>query len=534
MEKSRRFRRRAVDAACTIAVALLAGAALHAQAQPQGQAPVQAQPPAPKDTLGRDTPRGTLLGFMDAARQGKSAAAVMYLNTELNEKAAADLAHKLYVVLNSRLPARLNDLSDRPEGSLVNPLRPGRDIVGTIQTADGSLDIVVERVTRDGAAPIWLFSRDTLEAVPDVYAEIDRVSVDEYLPEFLARPRIGGIRLFGWLALLLVVPLLYRLIALVGALCRPLFAFLRRRYRWVDWVLALGPGPLRLLTLAIVIRLIVSLLDLPLLERQFWAAVERILVSIAVAWQLLSLNETAEGYLRRQIPAASVGEMTAMLRLARRMADVLVIAAAVLVMLRVFGLDPTAALAGLGIGGIAVALAAQRTLENVVGGLSIVFDKAVRVGDWLRLGDMVGTVDYVGLRSTRIRTLDRTIVSVPNGQIANMNIESLSARDKFRFIHVVALRQDTTAAQMRAVVDGIREMLVAHPAVDQELIRVRFVRLGSFSFDVEVFTYINASGMDGFLEIQQDLLLRILDVVERSGTAIALPSQTLRVTPTPT
>src|SRR5262249_26879627 len=146
---------------------------------------------------------------------------------------------------------------------------------------------------------------------------IDRVAVDAYLPEFLSRPRVGGIRLFGWLALLLIVPLLYRLIAVIGVLCRPLFAFFGRRYRWVEWMLALGPGPIRLFILAIVIRLIVSLLDLPLLERQFWGAVERILVTIAVAWQLLALNETGEESLRGQLPAAAVGEMTAMLRLGR-------------------------------------------------------------------------------------------------------------------------------------------------------------------------------------------------------------------------
>jgi MscS family membrane protein len=285
--------------------------------------------------------------------------------------------------------------------------------------------------------------------------------------------------------------------------------------------------------LAISIRWIVSLLELPFLERRFWTVIEVTLAVAAVAWLLFRLTAAAEHYLRRRLPASTVGEMTAMLRLARRAADVLVVAAAGLVMLRVFGLDPTAALAGLGIGGIAVALAAQKTLENVVGGLSIVFDKAVRVGDTLKVGETVGTVDYVGLRSTRIRTIDRTMVSVPNGQIANVNIETLSARDKFRFMHVVALRQETTAAQMRAVVDGIGEVLVSYPAVDQELVRARFFRLGPFSLDIEVFAYINAGGWDAFLEIQQDLLLRILEVVERCGTAIALPSQTLRVTPAP-
>jgi MscS family membrane protein len=206
-----------------------------------------------------------------------------------------------------------------------------------------------------------------------------------------------------------------------------------------------------------------------------------------------------------------------------------VILAGLLVTLRYFGVNPTAALAGLGIGGIAVALAAQRTLENVIGGLSITFDKAVRVGDFLKLGETLGTVDYIGLRSTRIRTLDRTILSVPNGQVANVNIETLSARDKFWFHHVIGLGYETTSGQMRAIIENVRHLLVGHPTVDDEVIRVRFVRLGSFSLDVEISAYVLAGDWDRFLEIQQDLLLRIMEIVERAGAAIALPSQTLHL-----
>ena len=219
-----------------------------------------------------------------------------------------------------------------------------------------------------------------------------------------------------------------------------------------------------------------------------------------------------------------------MLRLVRRLADALVIAAGGLVTLHYFGVDPTAALAGLGIGGIAVALAAQKTLENVIGGVSIIVDQAVRVGDFLKLGDTLGTVDSIGLRSTRIRTLDRTILSVPNGQIANVNIETLSVRDKFWFHHFVGLRYETTSGQMRAVVDGIRTHLDGHPMVDRgEPIRVRFFRFGPFSLDVEVFAYLLAGDWEAFLETQQELLLDVMEIVERAGAAIALPSQTLHL-----
>jgi MscS family membrane protein len=514
-------------AAGTIVIVLLIAAVARAQpgAKPGAQ-PAQAAPP--KDALGRDTPRGTLLGFMDAARKENDEIAPSYLQTTRRGKAATELARQLYVVLDKRLPARLAEVSDRPEGSLANPFKPGEDVIGTITTAHGSLDIVVERVKGGPAGHYWLFSRKTLEAIPDVYEEVDLVSVDRYLPDFLSKSHIAGIRLFEWLSLVVVVPLCYWVFGLLTLVFRPAFAIWRRRHASRDWLFTAVARPLRLLVLALVIRWVVSVLELPLLERRFWSIIQTSLATTAITWLLLLVNGLGERYVLRRFPSSKAGEIAPLVRVARRVGDVFVIVGGVLVMFYYFGFDPTAALAGLGIGGIAVALAAQKTLENVIGGLSITFDHAVRPGDFLKVGDALGTVDSVGLRSTRIRTLDRTILTVPNGQIANVNIETLSARDKFWFHHFVALRYETTSAQVRSVVEGVRQVLVDGPGVDPHFIRVRFFRLGPFSLDIEVSTYIVASNWERFLEIQQDLLLRIMEVVEEAGTAIALPSQTLQ------
>ena len=204
-----------------------------------------------------------------------------------------------------------------------------------------------------------------------------------------------------------------------------------------------------------------------------------------------------------------------------------VLFAASLVILRNLGVNLTPALAGLGVGGIAVALAAQKTLENVIAGASLIFDGAVNEGDFLKVGETLGEVEHVGLRSTRIRTLDRTIVSVPNSQIANISLETLSARDTFWFHPVVGLRYETTTEQLRRVIDGIRRLLADHPLVDQASIRVRFIRLGSFSLDVDVFAYLRARDWNHFLEIQEQLLFSVMNIVQDAGTDVAFPSQTL-------
>jgi MscS family membrane protein len=207
--------------------------------------------------------------------------------------------------------------------------------------------------------------------------------------------------------------------------------------------------------------------------------------------------------------------------------DGLVLFAGLLFTLHHFGVNPTAALAGLGVGGIAVALAAQKTLENVIGGISLIADQVVRMGDTLKLGDILGTVEDVGLRSTRIRTLDRTLVSVPNSQIASMSLETLSARDKFWFHPVVGLRYETTPVQLLAVTSGIRKLLTEHSRIDSTSVRVRFFRFGASSLDVDIFAYLSASDWNHFLEIQEELLLGVMEVVQEAGAEIAFPSQTM-------
>ena len=473
-------------------------------------APAAAQPEVPQDSLGRTTPRGTVLGFLSATRKGDSELAAQYLNTRLRGKSATDLAHQLFVVLDNRLPARLNQLSDKPEGALADPLKPDQELVGTISSDNGNVDIIVERVDRGKSGSVWLFSSKTLDSIPDLYDEVNVVSVDRVLPEFLVKTRFLGILTFHWLAIFVGMPLFFLLTTLLNRLLSRVVGMLGRRlYRKADLpnpeVL---PRPIRLLLLALVIRWLLTRLSLPLVSRQVWSSIASIMMIAGCVWLLILLNGWLEEYLRPHLRERKLTGATSMLRLARRVGDVLIVFAGMVVALHHFRVDPTAALAGLGVGGIAVALAAQKTLENVIGGVSLIFDQPVNVGDTLKLGSTVGTVDDIGLRSTRIRTMDRSMVSVPNGQIANMSLENLSARDKFWFHPILSLRYGTTASQIQAVLDGIRSLLSQAPDVEPASIRVRFLRFGPSSLDVEVFAYIRARDWSHFLEIQEGLLLR--------------------------
>jgi MscS family membrane protein len=517
--------------ACVFALVLSAPLAPGQTLPGAASSPPAAPAQAPSDPLNRDTPRGTVQGFLSAARQGQSDLASQYLNTSLTGQAAADLAQQLFVVLDARLQTSIRRLSDAPEGSRANPLRPNQEVVGVIESGGGNEEIVVVRIERGSSGPIWLFSERTLSLVPTLYEEITLRWTERILPRFLTARRIGGVRLFEWLTVLLGLPLFYVVTALLNRVLTPLLrGSWRRIFRQSDLFAGnVLPAPVRLLLLAFAIRWVLAALPLSLLVRQVWSNAASLINVAAVVWLLVLLNGEIEQFIRRRFPRANVSAGASLLRLLRRGFDLLVIFVGMMAVLRRFGVDPTPALAGLGVGGIAVALAAQKTLENLVAGASLLFDQAVRVGDFMKMGDIAGTIDHIGLRSTRIRTLDRTIVIVPNSQIANASLETISARDKFWFHPVVGLRYETTPEQLRAVLDGIRGLLENHRSVDHESVRVRFIRLGAFSLDVDVFAYLYARDWNHFLEIQEQLLFGVTDIVRRAGTDIAFPSQTMYV-----
>jgi MscS family membrane protein len=516
--------------AVVLSLFLLSCPILWSQAGPAKSTSVEAPPASPADTIGRGTPRGTVLGLLSAARKGNTGLAALYLDTPLRGADAEALASQLAAVIDRRLPARLNEISDEPEGSQRDPLRPDEDLVGVIQTANGGLDILVERVDRGKAGKVWLFSRKTLASIPDAFQELGASPLERFLPHFMITTRVAEIPLFEWVAVFVGMPLLYLLTGVFNRILSLAAGFVRRKLGKnanLPDPRILSP-PIRLLLLSLAIRCLISKVPLPLLARQFWSTTAFMIVVVAGMWLLMLLNESGERYLVGQ--RRSLSGSAAVLRLVRRLIDGIVLFSGLLFTLYHFGINLTATLAGLGVGGIAVALAAQKTLENVIAGVSLIIDDAVHVGDFLNLGDIQGTVVEVGLRSTRIRTVDRTGVSLPNGQIANMRLETLSVRDKFLFHPVIGLRYQTTPVQLHSFMAGVRSLLNEHASVDSISVRVRFVRFGASSLDVDIFAYLFAHDWDNFLEIQEALLFGIMDIVRKAGAEIAFPSQSLYLT----
>jgi MscS family membrane protein len=500
---------------------------------PPTSTPPSEKPPENVDPLGRDTPRGTVIGFMKAASDLDYQKAARYLDTRGVARPIADRVTELHAVLNRVLETRILDqLSKEPDGNRDDDLPPNLERIGEFTIGTTALDVLLERSERKGEPPIWRFSATTLKQIPDVYQQIRPTWIETYVDEHLWAPltqtHFMGVPLWKWLVLpltLIVVWLLARLVSrgLVAAL-RPLM-FRLSVERAAD-AAALIVVPVRVVALGSVILAWAGISRLPLLNRFLLERAGAVVAIVGLGWLVIRLIDITAEAVKARLRRLNHPGSVSVADLIARLSKALIAVVAVLILLHYSGFELTTALAGLGIGGIAIAFAAQKTLENLFGGITIISDQPVRVGDFCKAGDVVGIVESIGLRSTQIRTLDRTVVSVPNAQMSTVNIENYGFRDKVWFRPTLNLRYETQADQLRYVLAQIRRLLYEHPMVENESARIRFVRFGGSSLDLEIFAYVLTGDFARYLEVQEDLLLRIMDIVAASGTTFAFPSST--------
>jgi MscS family membrane protein len=277
-------------------------------------------------------------------------------------------------------------------------------------------------------------------------------------------------------------------------------------------------------------RALTSYVGLPLLPRVYYYRVSGVALAIGFFWFLLRANGIVMQRLRAHAIGAGRTGTGSLMVLGERLLKAVMMGIAVLAILAILGFNLTTVLAGLGIGGIAIAFAAQKTLENLFGGVSVLADEVIRVGDTCRLGDRVGVIEDISLRSTRVRTTERTALSIPNGALAAMNVENLTRRDKILFNPVLGVRYETTPDQLRYLLAEVRRMLYEHPKVENSSANIRLASFDKSSLNLEISSYILTTDANEFNAIREDLLLRIMEIVRKSGTDFAFPSQTLYMT----
>jgi MscS family membrane protein len=492
----------------------------------QGGAQAQASP-ASADALGRETPSGTVLGFLQAAQNGNYRAAADYLQISAahRQSQGPDLAEKLNVLMNRAYVGSPRQLSKNPEGNSEYGT-PDHQTIGTFSFGEADVAVVLVRVVDPNSGRIWVFSSETLGKVPELYDNLEAHQVETKLPPVLVRNTFLGMPLWQWLALIAAIPLAVGIgWAVVLLLAIPRRLWLRFRNRPNLHSYSHMSRPLLVSFGALAHRAIAGYLGLALLPRLYYYRIIGVLVTIGFFWFLLRGTSLTMQRLRtRAISAGRTGTGTLMV-LGERLLKVLVLLVAVLAVLGILGFNLTAVLAGLGIGGIAIAFAAQKTLENLFGGISVLADEVIRVGDFCRFGDRVGTVEDISLRSTRVRTLERTELSIPNGSLATMNVENFTRRDKFLFNPTLGIRGETSANQLRYLLAEVRRMFYEHPKIESESARIRLAGCDKGTLNLEVFSHILTRDMAEFTAIAEDIWLRIMEIVEKSGTGFASPSQ---------
>ena len=247
----------------------------------------------------------------------------------------------------------------------------------------------------------------------------------------------------------------------------------------------------------------------------------------AAAWLAAQIvSRIGEGVINsKRLRSASLNSQ--LIRTVTRLVAVVVVIYIAVVAAESFGIPVAPLIAGLGVGALAIALAVRPTLENIIGGFILFADKPIRVGDFCSFGDKTGTVEEIGIRSTQLRAIDRTTISVPNAQFANMEIVNWARCDEMLINEVIGLRYETTADQLRYFLAKLREMLHAHPRINSETVRVRFSGYGDSSLNVTIRVYAQTREWNDFQAIREDVFLRVYDLVNEAGTGFAFPSRTI-------
>jgi len=480
----------------------------------------------------RGTPREALAGYFEAWHAGRFDLAAHYL--DLGAYPASEQA-----VQGARLARRLNLALLRLEWIDVDAV--SNEALGTPEagvpddeerflsmTAHGRyLDLRLSHRWDPDQGHVWLISRQTVAGIDRLYRRYGLGWMGDHAPLVFFSLSFAGLQLWQWLAILVALGLGWLASRWLGRWSVTLVCRLAARTAatWDDALVRALDGPVRLVIWAVVVFAVSPVIGLAPEVRKVAFTLFKLLMAAGVGWLLLRLVDSTAEHLRSASPENRVG--VGFLPVFVRFFKVLVVAILVLVGLDVVGINVVGVLAGLGLGGVAVAFAAQKTIENMFGAASIAGDRPFQVGDFVAIGSDLGTVEDVGFRSTRLRTLARTVVTIPNGIVAAGRVESFSARDRILFNPTIGLVYETRAAQVRAIRDGIKRLLATHPRVHQPDHRVRFRSFGDSALNLEVLCWVATKDFEKYLEVAEELNFAIAELVEREGSSFAFPTRTV-------
>jgi MscS family membrane protein len=497
--------------------------------QPQS-GPTDAEKGIPVDLLNRGTPLRTADGFIVATDVGDFEKAAEYLDLrnlrgEATEYTGTQLARRLFVIVKRGEWTEVADFVDDPAGRAGDGLPEYRDSIGFVKHEDQDIQLFLQRVPRGDGVSIWKVSNASVSLIPELYETYGYSESIEDLRRSLPGGVYLGFELFKWVILIGCGLLAYAGVFLIALIIRrvlgdPHTPSHSRIFQFFAVPVALWATILVMTTAAdslgrgATAEAIKDMSPVP------------ILVTVWVLFSGLTLVQEiySNKLQQRGRPGAVV-----LLRPVTNAMKLLAAMAGALLWLDNIGINITTLLAGLGVGGVAVALALQKPMEDVFGAITLYTQQPIRVGDFCRVGSELGHIEEIGLRTTRIRTLADTVIAVPNAKLATEPIDNISARKKIRYRSKLRLRYDTTPEQLQKILEGIRELLSSHERVLDDRRRVRFKEFGDDALKIEVNAYLSTTEWGVYLELAEELNIRIMEVIAAAGTSLALPSQVVHV-----
>ena len=358
----------------------------------------------------------------------------------------------------------------------------------------------------------------------------------DILPASLFNLGPQGLMWWQWLAFPALAIFALAIGRPLGALTRRFLQrlFARTDTAWDDRLLARVGGGLSALWAIAIFRILLPWLGL---DEQASAFVHSILAAIVVVttfWALWrSVDVFTEILLERSWAAGNPSARSLIVVSANFIRGAVAIGG-IVTTVAAFGYPVATMLAGLGIGGIALAFGAQKTIENLFGSVAIAADQPCRVGDTIKIEDFSGTVEHIGTRSTRIRTPDRTVITIPNGRLADSRIETFAPRDRIRLSMTMGLAPTTTETQLRTVLQEMERVLRTHPRIWPGSVVVRLAAFGASAFEVDVLCWFATDDYEVFRDCRPEVLLGFLRVVNDAGTAFAFPAPAVQLVTTAT
>jgi len=485
-----------------------------------------APPPEKRKTekYGRETPSSSVERFIDATHANDYETALNYLDLRnlpkgMHRDNGPEYAQQLEVILDRGLWVDVDTLSSDPEGFHEDGLPKFRDLLGTVELRGQSIDILLQRVPGDEKDRVWKFSNATVADIPRLHKVYGYGEYGEWLAEHLPDYSFLGLVTWQWIVLIGLFVAGY-----LGAvvLTWPVFYLLKRRGSTVGRHAAeLLARPLRLVLMAFATKHWFEIVR-PSVEARAIAEANT-LVTIIVIWLVFRIIDLVKLHYATARDAGNREYVSVLLRPAATAAKIVIAIVALMTWVENLGFKATTLIAGLGVGGLAVALAAQRSIENLIGAITLYMSAPVKVGDTCRFGDKQGVIEEINLRATRIRTLERTVIAVPNSVFSEMHLENISKREKIRYNPDLCLQHATTADQVRQVLDGIRSDLAGRSNIDQDNHYVRFKGFGERGLDFKTLIYVITQDYEEYLGVAEELNLMIMDTVAQAGTALAEP-----------